>query len=421
MTDFELELEQLRTRIDDARRGRPIDPVVMLSDLETAHEELRVADEEVRVQRLELDRLMAGERLRSWQHERLLAVLPAAVLVTDQDGRIHTVNAAASSMLRLGVGRMIRKPLLSFVAYSDRAELRRALAHAVATGSELRTTLTILPRKAAPRTVEVVGSVSRDPQRATVDVTWLLIAPTAGPAPSLRAVVELTRLQLHTGDHTAMLRQAASICADALGPEASVTVMVGHPMAPTTLASSDNLAQHLDGSQVVAGEGPTLTAWQRGETVVSDELPSDSRWPDLAARLEPEEVRGVVAVPLLMGDEPMGVLNVYYSQDHVAEQARDLTTLLGAALSAILHETEIKASLGALAAQLRQAMASRAEIEQAKGVVMATHSCSADEAFRMLASISSRQNTKLRDVAARIAAEGRLPSTRHDKSANPSG
>ena len=44
-------------------------------------------------------------------------------------------------------------------------------------------------------------------------------------------------------------------------------------------------------------------------------------------------------------------------------------------------------------------MASRAEIEQAKGILMAQSGVSADEAFRVLSRASQRENRKLRDIA----------------------
>ena len=41
-------------------------------------------------------------------------------------------------------------------------------------------------------------------------------------------------------------------------------------------------------------------------------------------------------------------------------------------------------------------------IEQAKGILMARHGCSADEAFDMLRKESQRTHVKVRDLAARI-------------------
>jgi hypothetical protein len=48
---------------------------------------------------------------------------------------------------------------------------------------------------------------------------------------------------------------------------------------------------------------------------------------------------------------------------------------------------------------LHRAMASRATIEQAKGIVMSRQGCDAAEAFVMLRQASMQSNRKLRDVA----------------------
>lgn len=53
---------------------------------------------------------------------------------------------------------------------------------------------------------------------------------------------------------------------------------------------------------------------------------------------------------------------------------------------------------------LVRAIESRAVIEQAKGVIMATTGCSADEAFGLLREQSQMENRKLRDIASEIVA-----------------
>jgi hypothetical protein len=55
-------------------------------------------------------------------------------------------------------------------------------------------------------------------------------------------------------------------------------------------------------------------------------------------------------------------------------------------------------------AQLRQAMRSRPVIDQARGMIMAWGTCSADEAWRVLLRLSQHTNTKLRVVAACLVA-----------------
>jgi hypothetical protein len=48
---------------------------------------------------------------------------------------------------------------------------------------------------------------------------------------------------------------------------------------------------------------------------------------------------------------------------------------------------------------LHQALRSQPVIEQAKGLLMAQHGCTPDEAFAMLMQASQRENRKLRDIA----------------------
>ena len=50
--------------------------------------------------------------------------------------------------------------------------------------------------------------------------------------------------------------------------------------------------------------------------------------------------------------------------------------------------------------QLREALATRDLIGQAKGMIMVTNGCDADEAFEVLRRASQHSNRKLRDVAA---------------------
>ncbi|MEV5434623.1 ANTAR domain-containing protein [Streptomyces sp. NPDC052682] len=54
--------------------------------------------------------------------------------------------------------------------------------------------------------------------------------------------------------------------------------------------------------------------------------------------------------------------------------------------------------------QLRHAIASRPVIDQARGILMATHGCTSEEAWHILRETSQLSNTKLRTVAAALTA-----------------
>jgi len=51
---------------------------------------------------------------------------------------------------------------------------------------------------------------------------------------------------------------------------------------------------------------------------------------------------------------------------------------------------------------LRNALETRPVIDQAKGVLIARHGCTPDEAFDMLCTASQRNNRKVREIAAGI-------------------
>ena len=63
-------------------------------------------------------------------------------------------------------------------------------------------------------------------------------------------------------------------------------------------------------------------------------------------------------------------------------------------IAALIHEID----------QLNKAMDSRAAIEQAKGVLMATMRIGPDAAFDVLVAASQRENRKLREIAERLVA-----------------
>jgi ANTAR domain/PAS fold len=79
----------------------------------------------------------------------------------------------------------------------------------------------------------------------------------------------------------------------------------------------------------------------------------------------------------------------------------------------LAHDDDLVTALQTEVTQLRTAMASRATIEQAKGILMLLTSCSDQVAFDLLAHISSHTHRKVRDVAQVItesaAGQNRLP------------
>ncbi|MCU1463578.1 MAG: hypothetical protein JWO37_3653 [Acidimicrobiales bacterium] len=110
-----------------------------------------------------------------------------------------------------------------------------------------------------------------------------------------------------------------------------------------------------------------------------------------------------VTFPLVVRNEVIGELSFHSGDgEHFDETTAEMMTLLAEQAAIVAVNALAHASAIALAQQLEEAMASRAVIEQAKGVLMARERCAPDEAFDMLRRASQRSNTKLRDIAQQI-------------------
>lgn len=154
--------------------------------------------------------------------------------------------------------------------------------------------------------------------------------------------------------------------------------------------------------------GPLMAAVDHQVPVVSLDLWSDDRWPDLtleAVRSAPTgdpgdddlgRVRGAVAVPGIWQADETVVLSCLLS---VSADATTVTTLIG-------YEQLITAALVTSAAEGADGIAdmlavlqSRGAIEQAKGAIMGCLGCDAESAWSTLRRASHESNVKLRVLA----------------------
>ncbi|MBB5111303.1 AmiR/NasT family two-component response regulator [Micromonospora echinospora] len=112
-----------------------------------------------------------------------------------------------------------------------------------------------------------------------------------------------------------------------------------------------------------------------------------------------------MSIALPIQEAVTGALNLYGSSAHAFDQSSiDLAEEFAAYAAVALANAHLYESTSTLAQQMREAMRSRAVIEQAKGIIMGQRRCSADEAFTLLAKLSQDTNRKLRDVAEALVA-----------------
>ncbi|MCU1617048.1 MAG: Histidine kinase [Frankiales bacterium] len=183
------------------------------------------------------------------------------------------------------------------------------------------------------------------------------------------------------------------------GADGAGLTMLEGARAPTVVASAD-FVHAVDEVQYGLGEGPCLLAVESRATQTSGSLGGDSRWPRFGPRVGRMGVHSVLSLPLLLPEGVVGAMNVYAHARNAFDPAAVRTGELFARPAAVaVHNAQVLAQSQRLAAQLGEALTSRAVIDQALGVLMSRTGASPDEAFGRLRSMSQAQHIKVAEVA----------------------
>ncbi|MBY4225615.1 GAF and ANTAR domain-containing protein [Rhodococcus fascians] len=186
---------------------------------------------------------------------------------------------------------------------------------------------------------------------------------------------------------------------------AGITLVDEDGDQPETVASTDPRVNDVDADQYRSNEGPCLESARTQQVVrvlVSDVR---ERWPRFAKNVSDLGVGSYLSAPLTVDDRHLGALNIYSYDPHGFSDIDQ--ALVGLFVSSI--ETAVMVSRRARTAEeevdgLLTAMKTRAQIEQAKGIIMAMRGIGADEAFAFLSEQSQSRNIKVTDIAATLIA-----------------
>jgi GAF domain-containing protein len=141
-----------------------------------------------------------------------------------------------------------------------------------------------------------------------------------------------------------------------------------------------------------------------GQMISIEDTAQSGSYPEFRRQADRNGIRHTLSVGMPTLQDTTGALNIYGggAAGPFNQVARDIaTTFAGYAAIALLNAALYAGALAEVH-QMHQALASRAGIEQAKGILMRERHCSADEAFSLLRERSSRSQRKLRDVAQAI-------------------
>jgi GAF domain-containing protein len=219
----------------------------------------------------------------------------------------------------------------------------------------------------------------------------------------LQAFAELGRVKLGETDFQQLLLRVTELAKQTVPGAAEVSVTLLQDGTATTAAFTGDMALQLDEKQYDAGYGPCLDAAKGGGTLVIGDMKTEERWPDYTPRAVECGALSSVSVGLPEQQSVSGALNVYGDEPQsFPDAAVELVETFAGYAAVALANARLYESTAALAAQMEEAMSSRAVIEQAKGLLVGQTGCTPDRAFDMLSKASQDSNRKLRDIAQSI-------------------
>ena len=198
-----------------------------------------------------------------------------------------------------------------------------------------------------------------------------------------------------------VLQQLTVLAEHTVGASQSASITVVQDGRHRTSNSTGRDALAIDQAQYEQDDGPCLQAMRSKrqlQVAVAERPDGWARFGEAASDLG---VAGVLSTPLKRPDEEVvGALNIYADEaDGFTPDDRSTAELIGGLAAIVVGRSLALLGSSRLNDQLREALATREIIGEAKGILMESQSCNRDQAFDILLRASQRENRKLRDVA----------------------
>ena len=169
-----------------------------------------------------------------------------------------------------------------------------------------------------------------------------------------------------------------------------------------TVGATDQRLIALTEAQFITGDGPSVETLLQRQPIAWSADDDMQPWPEYQAAAQLTGIRGSLSihVPVDHHDAVAASLTLYaHAPVEISPGLLQLGTTFASQIGLVIESSDGARETARLAWELTEAMRSRAVIEQAKGMLMAEHAVTADEAFSILATTSKSSNTKLRVVA----------------------
>ena len=234
-------------------------------------------------------------------------------------------------------------------------------------------------------------------------------------------LARLSEVVLDAQPYEDALRQVAQSAVRAVPGADGTSVCTLQGELPGTRVASSGFVRAVDAVQYGLGEGPCVDALRTARPVLVATLAAEPPYSAFGPAAVDLGVHSALAAPLVVRSVCVGTLNIYAHRSGAFDAESVAVAEAFAAPAAVVVANAQALELSQrMAEQLREAMSSRAVIEQAKGVLMALHGLTAEQAFARLRSASQTSHRKLRDVAGEVLASA-APALDAAPGAGPGG
>jgi GAF domain-containing protein len=233
-------------------------------------------------------------------------------------------------------------------------------------------------------------------------------------------LAELSKILLSAQTLEMVLEDIVGLARDRVPGADEVSMTLIDNGRPCTAASTGRIATEMDERQYDAGWGPCLDAAAAGQLLAVDDAATETRWPQFTEKAREIGVGSSISAPLPTQQHSGGSLNIYSTAPHSFDDPGRVLARSFADHAALAMAHAYRYTQAAHQAEtLREAMRSRAVIEQAKGILMAARRLDADDAFNVLVQLSQTRHIKLRQLAAQIVSQASGHSVSLDEDLKP--
>jgi GAF domain-containing protein len=221
------------------------------------------------------------------------------------------------------------------------------------------------------------------------------------------ATAELSRLLLEEDELEVFLQGIASLAVAVIPACEEAGVTLERDGQITVRTTTGTTAETVDAYQYEIDEGPCVAAGDLKHPVLIENMAAEDRWPRFASFAATQGVKSSYSLPMTLGGEVIGVLNLYSVDDSFGADDEAIGARFAEqATIAVRHATAF-AKTKDMIENLHRALESRDIIGAAVGILMHRDRTSIDDAFTRLKEISQQENLKLREVAEQIIGQFR--------------